>query len=353
MKNTRVSRRVGVLTSALCLLVASPALAQELNGTPNSEPSEPAESAERSESEAALDKKRASARQLATDASSDYRMGRFQDAYDSFNRAFRLVGVPALGVWSARSLRQMNRLVEASERYREVLKLGAPVDSEESHETALRDAQAELDELVPLIPNLKITLSNANVEDVAVTMDGEAVDSALVGAKQRINPGKHEIVATRGTEIVKQEVELALRANEEVVLEFKPGYKKFAAPLERKGDAAVIQQGFTTRETIGIVAMSGAGALLITGVVTTILGLGQQEELRKNCPNSECLPEFHSDVNKFDSMKVVSAATLVGAGILGGIGAVLYFGGSEKANADQGEMALYVDGPNVGMKGSF
>src|SRR5690606_38402578 len=64
-------------------------------------------------SDPSRDRKRASARQLATDASNDYRMGRFQDAYENFNRAFKLVGVPALGVWSARSLRQMDRLVEA------------------------------------------------------------------------------------------------------------------------------------------------------------------------------------------------------------------------------------------------
>src|SRR5690606_21659979 len=61
------------------------------------------------------DRKRASARALATDASQDYRMGRFADAYEKFNRAFRLVEVPALGVWSARSLRQLDRFVEASE----------------------------------------------------------------------------------------------------------------------------------------------------------------------------------------------------------------------------------------------
>src|SRR5690606_5937684 len=107
-------------------------------------------------------------RQLATNASNDYRMGRFQEAYDGFNRAFHLIGVPALGVWSARSLRQLNRLVEASERYREVLKTGAAPEDPEAYHQSLRDAQAELDELLTRIPSLTIRLENAEASDVTV-----------------------------------------------------------------------------------------------------------------------------------------------------------------------------------------
>jgi len=97
------------------------------------EPDTPQTAEESPEAQARLDAKRSSARQLATDASSEYRAGRYKEAYDKFNRAFKLVGVPALGVWSARSLKRLNRFVEASERYRDVLKRGVKPDAPEAH----------------------------------------------------------------------------------------------------------------------------------------------------------------------------------------------------------------------------
>jgi hypothetical protein len=349
MRTSSALWRVALLSSTLCISVADPAFAQapsdEGEADSGSEP-------KKAESESALDKKRSSARQLATDASGDYRMGRFQDAYDNFNRAFHLVGVPALGVWSARSLRQMNQLVEASERYREVLKKGVAADAPASHQAALADARAELDELMPRIPNLKITLENAEAEDVEVQMDGEVVDSALVGAKQRVNPGTRKIVAKRGDEVVTKDIQLAEGASEQITLPFKPGYK--APPKSEAGGATVIQQGFTPLETTGIVLMAGGGALLATGVVTTILALGQQETLRDECVAGACPPEFHSDVNKFNTMKVVSTGTLIGGAVLGGVGAALYFGGGSKGDKEKDEgVALYVRGSTLGLKGSF
>jgi hypothetical protein len=300
-------------------------------------------------SDPVLDKKRANARKLATDASNDYRMGRFQDAYDNFNRAFKLVGVPALGVWSARSLRQMDRLVEASERYREVLKAGTSPDNPESYQSALADARAELDELLPLIPHLKISLENARPEDVEVNIDGELVDPALIGARQQVNPGSRKVTATRAGEVVEREIRLAEGDNREIVLTFRPGYKALTLD-EPSTEATRPQQGFTPLQVVGIVAMSGGGALLATGIVTTVIGLGQQEKLRQNCTGGACPPEFHSDVNNFNTMKLVSTASLIGGAALGGIGAAIYFSGKPK---EEKGVALLVTGNTVGLCGEF
>lgn len=306
---------------------------------------------QKSADDLSLDKKRANARQLATDASNDYRMGSFPEAYDKFNRAYRLVGVPALGVWSARSLRQMNHFLEASERYREVIRAGLPEDASDSDQRSLRDAQAELDDLLPRIPSLAIRLQNAEAGDVEVQMDGDLVDPALVGIKQRVNPGKHTIVGKRGGETIEQSVTLQERASQEITLAFRAGFQ--AAPKEEPGRTVNVQQGFTPLQTVGIVIMSGGGALLITGIATTIVALGQQSDLRENCPSRACTNEFHGDVDKFNTMKLISAGTLIGGAVVGGIGAVIFATGAPKSREVDPSVALLVRGPSLGLEGTF
>ena len=304
-------------------------------------------------SEAQADAKRSSARQLATEASADYRASRFGAAYDKFNRAFKLVGVPALGVWSARSLRQQDRLVEASERYREVLKKGAAADAPESHRKSLKDARAELDELLPLIPNLLITLENATADTVKVSLDGIEVDTALVGVKQRVDPGTHKITGTRESEVVKAEITLTERQTESTVLTFRPGYvpKSAAVAQDSKAENSATKDPGKTRRIAGIVTMSAGGAFLIGGIITTMVGLNQKSKLKVNCPNLQCTPEFHSDVDSYNTMKTISMVGLVGAGVLGAVGATLYFT-APKASGPK-DMALYVRGTQLGFRGAF
>lgn len=339
-----------------CVANTSPIYAQQTapEESPDEEGGSPTgEMVESSTSRSAEDKKRANARALATDASSDYRMGRFQDAYDNFDRAFRLVEVPALGVWSARSLRQLDRLVEASERYREVIRTGAAADAPASHHQSIKDARAELDELLPRIPSLLIRLQNANAEDVEIKMDGEVVEPALVGVKQRVNPGQKAIVATRGNEVVETSISLRERTSEEVVLTFKPGYQVPTEEAEPGGTSINVQQGFTPLETVGIVIMSGGGALLVAGGVTTVIALGQQADLRTNCPSRKCTDDFHKDVDNFNTMKLLSTGALIGGAVLGGVGAIIYVtGGQPKQEADP-SVALYVQGTSLGLKGAF
>src|SRR5688572_18101105 len=167
-------RPATALVAALCLV--SPAFGQAASAS-----SRPASDAAAEEAATEEDALKANARSLANDASSAYRAGNFVAAYDGFNRAFQLVKVPMLGVWSARSLFELGRLVEASERYRDVLKLNLPADAAEGEHQALATAQAELDQLLPKIPTLTVSIQNASVEEVQLTLDGKPMPAALVG----------------------------------------------------------------------------------------------------------------------------------------------------------------------------
>src|SRR5262245_36361776 len=65
----------------------------------------------------------ASARTLGYEGVERFQKGDYPGAVERLERAYEVVKVPSLGLWSARALVKVGRLVEASERYLEVTRL--------------------------------------------------------------------------------------------------------------------------------------------------------------------------------------------------------------------------------------
>ncbi|HSC86784.1 MAG TPA: hypothetical protein VLC09_05915 [Polyangiaceae bacterium] len=281
------------------------------------------------------DAARSSARQLATEASEAYRAGQWDMAYDRFNRAFKLVGVPALGVWSARSLEQGGKLVESSERYREVLalKLSAPGASDIE---AQQNARAELDELLPRIPNVTIQVTNVSPAQVEVLLDGKRVPAELLEVKQQLNPGKHHIEARHDGEFFERDVVLGERASEQVAFEFQ-AVAEPAAPAATSGGQQEESSGFDGR-TVGWVSVGLGGAFLASGLVTGFIGLDKESAIKGDCPNGVCSPGSvtQGEVDDVNLMRTLSTVSFIGAGVFGALGVTLILtGGSSNASTAQ------------------
>jgi hypothetical protein len=75
-------------------------------------------------------------------------------AVDNLRRAFGVVKVPTLGLWYARALVKTGKLVEATERYGEVVRLDVTEGKIKDQKQAQADAAAELEALKPRIPTL-------------------------------------------------------------------------------------------------------------------------------------------------------------------------------------------------------
>ena len=84
--------------------------------------------------------------------------------------------MPSLGLWSARALAKLGKLVEASDRYAEVS--GLPVGSGDANvqKQAQADAQVELQATQLRIPSVVIRLVGAAAGSVAVSIDGKLFD---------------------------------------------------------------------------------------------------------------------------------------------------------------------------------
>ncbi len=155
------------------------------------------------------DATRSAARQLATDGSAAYQADDFAQAYDQFNRAYQLVHVPTVGIWAARSLVKLGRLVEASERYLEVERAPLAASAPAEHVKAQKDANEERAALVPRIPSVRVILDGADPAEVFVTLNDQLLPSALLGVKRPTDPGKLRVKGVRGEQVVDANVELA------------------------------------------------------------------------------------------------------------------------------------------------
>jgi len=134
---------------------------------------------------------RATARSLAGEGYQALQDKDFATAADRFSRADALVHAPTLMIDWARSLAGMGKLVEAQERYEQIVREGVDAKAPKSWQRALTDAGNELAELKPRLSWVTITVSGA--EQSTVTIDGVTVPPAAIGVRRAVNPGARQI----------------------------------------------------------------------------------------------------------------------------------------------------------------
>ena len=323
---------VGVV---LALLLAKPALAQS-------------------------DATRAAARDLGAEGVDDYQSGNFGPATEKLGRAFEILRVPSLGLWSARALAKTGRLVEASERYLQVTRLDAGSGDRAVQKQAQLDAATEREALQARIPSLTIEVKGGSSQ-VSVTLDGAPLLPALVGVKQPANPGKHVAEAREGGRVVRREATLAEAQKLTLTLDFA---KATAAPAaEAPAQTAPSQQGAPpplpeapperaagTKVPAGVwvgLAIAGAGA--ITGGVTAGLAAAKKSDL--DCPNDRCQPSQQSDVDAHNRFLTISTIGFIAAGVGVATAGVFWF--TKPNQPERAGVTPWVGFGSAGVRGAF
>lgn len=181
---------------------------------------------------------RASARKSLDEGIKLFNAGDYPQAAVKLDEAFNTLQQPSSGVWSARAFVKLGKLVEASERYQEVIKLAKPVEETAADHHARAEAERERGALMPRVPLLHIQVQGAKRDDVAVTLDGEPVarvfiaDEAVFNGKKAgwftswkslpVNPGSHKLLGQWQKEANVQPVTVKEGEKQEVVLRFGP-----------------------------------------------------------------------------------------------------------------------------------
>jgi hypothetical protein len=267
------------------------------------------------------DAARAKARALAYAGVEAYAVGEYAVASEKLEESYSLLSVPSLGLWSARSLVKLGKLVEAEARYRAVSALRVAPSDPRVQQSAQLDAARELQDLLPKIPSLELELSGTTAADVDVELDGVRLSRIDLGQIRWVNPGRHNVVGTRGAE--KSEVVLNMRegAHEQVLLRFSPAppTTEPTARVTVPSPAPVVPGTRGTLRTVGWIALTAAGASLTTGVAAYLVGNSIYTDFRRrsSCANGEC---SQTEVDAYNTWRTVHLAGLISGGLLGAAG---------------------------------
>lgn len=309
---------------------------------------------------------RAAARRLGKEALGLYEQGDYDAALDRFRRAHDLVGLTTTGLYTARTLEKLGRLVEASELYLEASRQELPPDAPEQHVTAKADARKAYEALQTRIPQLTIDVENVpDGASATVSVDGTPVPPALIGVARPTDPGDHVVEATVGGTKRSQRVSLAEGARERISLDLSgtgvtpappspmpPSPVPPPTPMPDEPDLQGTGGSSSAMATVGWVAIGLGGAGLLAGAIAGGLAIAKKGELDDNCPGGECRPEFHGDVDSFQTTRMVSTIGLIAGGVLAAGGLVLVL----TAPSDDGEsvaVRLHLQPTGAGLSGRF
>jgi hypothetical protein len=270
---------------------------------------------------------RAEARKIGYAGVEAYQAGDFATARDRLETAYQMLRVPSLGLWSARALAKVGKLVEAEARYLEVVRLPTSVGDEAIQEQARQDARNERAELARRIPSVLVRIEGAPAAEVAVTVDGAAVPGP-VGENHLLNPGRHRIEGVRATARASAEVLVAEGERKEAVLRFAAATADASgAPAADAGLTAPRGDGASTtatKRTVAWATIAAGGAGIVVGAVTGLLAISKKGALDDaGCVSGDCPSSQRDAVDSYERMRVVSGIGLIAGVVLAGAGTYL------------------------------
>jgi len=298
---------------------------------------------------------RATARALAGEGYQALQDKDYATAADRFSRADALVHAPTLMIDWARALVGLGKLVEAQERYEQIVREGVEPKAPRSWQRAFADAGTELNQLKPRLAWLTISVSGAT--DPIVSIDGVQVPAAAIGVRRAMNPGSPEVrVEAKGFLSQTKTVTLSEGAEEAVAFELQPdpeANKVAPAPVPVPVEVPVKAHDPTAM----YVAFGVSAAGLAVGLVSGGLALGKGSDLKGLCNSDHACPSSQEDtLNSYNTLTLVSNVGF-GVGIAGaGVGLTLWL-----MNRDTGKPAPakavsvnpYIGLGSVGAVGSF
>ena len=272
---------------------------------------------------------RAAARELGYAGIADFQAGRLDDALDKLDRAWLAVRVPAVGLWSARAMVRLGRLVQASERLHQVARSeipDVPGIEREVQQAAQNDAMRERAELAPRIPGLEVVLLGADAAEARLMLDGAPIATALVGTRLLVDPGNHVVSGDVRGRQVHEEASLAEGETRRIELVAPPLAPARAAasppagsPVER-GPTAVVARGLGPWRTAAIVAGSAGVAAIGVGGVFAIVAGSTWRDANAACPNKSACPDERGHTLSLEARDQARVATIslgIGASVVG------------------------------------
>jgi hypothetical protein len=280
------------------------------------------------------DATRGAARTLGYEGIAEFQAGRYAVAAEKLDRAYLALKVPSLGLWSARAFEKVGRLVAASERYLEVVRLDPSGGDLAVQREAQADAAREQAALESRIPTLVIVVEGADGDAFAVSVNGAPVPASLLGAKRPVDPGPVKVDVRAGDREKSEQISVTEGEQRTVTLTLVPKTpsveaakapsesptRPVPAPIAAKPASSPVADtgGGSTNTTLAMVAFGLGGAGLILGGVTGGMAASRIQDIddRDVCRDNRCPPSMTDEVDEYNTLRTLST---VGFGV--GLGA--------------------------------
>lgn len=178
--------------------------------------------APRAHAQAVSDADRKAARDLYEKGASLQVAGKPADAIDAFRRSYQVFPAPTTALHIGQCELAQGHLVEAEEDFRALANAKIPEGSAPAFFQAQEEAKAQLAQISARIPTIKVVMTPDHVSGLAVTVDGQAMNAALVGVARPVNPGTHKVTATApGYSSAEQSVTVQEKESKDVPLTIK------------------------------------------------------------------------------------------------------------------------------------
>lgn len=295
----------------------------------------------------------AAARALAVEGVKLAQADRCAEALESLDRAEKLRHSAIVLAHLGQCQVKLGKWVEGSESLRKTLREPLPENPSPALEQAYQSAMTTLRDLKPRIPQMKIIVNAPREVELKLTIDGETVQSSVIGVALPANPGDHLIEVTApGFLRSSKQLTLAPGASTEVelVLERDPS-APVAAPHDEQAQSGAVphEASFAadSEPTAAETSSSGAGkvlAYLSYGVGAVGLGVGigfgqaamsEESKLRAACPNRICPPERKAELDRARSKGTISTIGFAAAGGGLALGTILLLTSGSSSESQQ------------------
>jgi hypothetical protein len=301
---------------------------------------------------AADDPARNEARKLAYAGVAAYQASDYVSASEKLDKAFAMLPAPSVGLYSARALAKLGKLTAAAARYRQISKLVITAGERNVQEAARQDAAAELTVLTPRIPGLRIQLEGATLEQAQVTVDGSILSASELGSELLLDPGRHQLQARRGAQVVDSTVELREGAHTTVTLRLlapeasplpeaapeRPALLPIKTPPARPPPS-------TSLRTAGFAGLVAGGAALAFSGISLLIALGEKPQ---GCLANVC----EGSVTGYNTWRTVSAVGFYTGAVLSAAGVTLLLAGPKSSSSAQ-SLSLTLRAGGASLHGGF
>jgi hypothetical protein len=179
--------------------------------------------ASRASAQAVSDADRAAARELFVEGVKLQEAGSFADALDRFQRAQAVFSAPTHLLHIAECDAALGKLVESAEMYRTLVRTPLPAGAPNAFVQAQQQAAAELPQVEPRIPSVRLVVKPDRVTGLSILIDGQPTSTALVGVQRPIDPGTHTVTVTAsGYAKNEQHVTLREKENKDLAITLSP-----------------------------------------------------------------------------------------------------------------------------------